>query len=482
MHNNLETANVIKNILWKLLERSASFVITLLIGIILARMLSPSDFGLASMMMVFVNLSMIVVTGGPSNALVQKKNIDEADYSSMFWMNMAIAISIYILLFFLAPFISLFYGYPQLNLMLRVLSINIIIAAINSIQGAYIARNLMFRHYFVSTILGKIASGFVGIGLAFLGEGVWSLIGQSVSLLLFETIILWFKVKRRPLPVLEINRIKALASFSWKIMLMNMIENIGDQFRKLLIAKRYNSESLAYFDKGQLFPANIITNIASSLSAVLFPVLSRRQDNQEKALFLCRRWTAFFTYITFPLFVWMIITARTIIVLLLTVKWLSSTSYMQLASLAFLSWVIEIPVRETLKSLGFANVCLKMQVIKTLLALSVLVLIISSGVQAVAYSIVFCSITNVLISIYYGRKYFGYQFYMLSQDLLPTVIMSTLMGLCVYIVELLEFSLLLTFLIQIIVGCITYISMSCFSKNSNYIAFRNLFNRLIHNR
>lgn len=476
MQSKYGKRSVFKNIAWKLFERGSSLIVTFAVNIVLARLLEPADFGLAAMITVFVTLSQIFVTGGASNALIQKKDADELDFSSMFWVNLGLSALLYAILFVIAPVVSRFYGYVQLVPMLRVLGLNLLFAAVNAIQGAYISRNMLFRHYFYSTLSGKIGSGIVGIGMAFAGLGVWALIGQSLSLLLFESLILWFRVKWRPRKMFSAQRVKALYSFAWKIMLMSFTEAIGDQLRKMFIGKKHTSESLAYYDKGFLFPTNIITNISSSLGSVMFPVLSNAQDEDEgaRAIALCRRWTRLFAYTALPLLFGMIAVAEPLTILVLSKKWLPSVPYMQLACLVYAAWVIEIPIRETIKSMGHATIVLKMQIMKTAFALLSLLAVMNYGVMAIAVSAVVGGGFNIAVSMYYGKKYLAYTPMMLWQDVGNTFLLNVVMGLLVFALSFLSLPNLPLLLLQVLLGIAVYLGFSVLSKNENFVYLKDL--------
>lgn len=468
MENIYGRKSVFNSITWKLFERSSSLAVTFGVTMVLARLLEPSDFGLVAMVMVFVSLSNIFVTSGLGNALIQKKNSDELDFSSMFWLNFFVSIVLYCVLFLVAPFIAGFYNYPQLITILRVLSLSLIIAGINSIQTAFISKNMMFKYYFFSTLSGKIASGILGIVLAFLGFGVWALVAQSLSVTFFETIILWFKVKWRPQKKFSLERVKTLYSFAWKIMLMSFIEAINDQLRNMFIGKKYSSDDLAYYDKGRLLPVNIITNIASSLSAVIFPVLSNSQDDKEKILLMCRRWTNIFSYCALPILAGMIVTAKAIIIILFSAKWLASIPFLQIACGMYMGWVIEVPIRETIKSLGHVDICLKMQIMKTIFSLMVLLSVMNYGVMAIALSGLVCVVFNIAVSAFYGNKYIHYKLAFLLSDIFPAFALSVFMGLVVSVTSLIPLPIFVVLVIQIIVGIVAYISTSIVTRNQSF--------------
>lgn len=468
MEDKYSKKSVVKNISWKLFERGASIAVTFAVTIVLARILNPSDFGLAAIVTVFVTISTIFVTSGLGSGLIQKKDADTLDFSSIFWMNLGVSVFLYLILFLIAPLISEFYGYPQLSLMLRVLSLRILVSAINSIQCAYISKNMMFQYYFFSTLSGKITSGILGIIMALLGFGVWALIVQSLSVIIFETCVLWVKVKWRPKKVFSLERARSLYSFAWKIMLMSFVEVISDQLRNLFIGKKYSSEDLAFYDKGALFPNNIITNIASSLSAVMFPVLSNTQDDIGQALSICRRWLGIFAYCIYPILVGMVIVAEPFITILLTEKWLPSVPYLHLACGVYAVWIIEVPIRETIKSMGYADICLKMQIIKMVFSLVVLLVVIDYGVMAIAVSALVSGIFNIVISAYYGNKYVGYRPLQLFKDIFPTLVINLLMGVCVYLVSLIKIQVVFSLVLQVISGFLTYLVVSVISKNKNF--------------
>lgn len=478
-NNQYGKRSVFVNVGWKLFERSSSLIITFFIQILLARILEPTAFGLAAMVTVFVTLSTIFVSGGLSSSLIQKKDADELDFSSLFWVNLAVSSLLYVILFLASPYISNYFGYSELSPMLRVLSLKLVISAVNSIQTAYISRNMMFRFYFYSTLTGKIASGIVGVFIAVLGGGAWALVGQALSLIFFETIVLWTKVKWRPQRQFSLSRAKVLYSFAWKIMLMTFIEAIKDQTRNMLIGKKYSSEALAYYDKGFLFPTNIVTNISSSLTAVMFPVLSNVQDNNSKALALCRSWLSIFAYSVFPILLGLILTAESLVSVVLTDKWLPAVPFLQLASLTYISWIIEIPIRETLKSFGYASTILHLQIIKTTISLIVLIILMNSGVFIIAASGALLGIFNILISIYVAKIKFNYTFSNVFTDVYQTILLNLLMVVPVYLINTLSVPEYTKLIFQIFIGASFYVVFSIIFKNKNYLYIIGLIKTVI---
>ena len=361
-NRNFQLKNIVNNIAWKFLERGASLAVTFVVNILLARLLDPSDHGLLAMVSVFVTIFQLFVTAGFGTALVQKDDADTLDFSSVFWLNLLFSAILYAILFIAAPFIAEYFGFSVLSPILRVLGIQIIICAVNSIQCAYISRNMLFKNYFLSTLLGKILSGIIGIAFAYYGFGVWALVAQSLALVAVETAVLWFRVKWRPTLEFSWKRGKALFAFAYKVTLAYLILTITDQFRNLIIGKRYTSEDLAFYDKGVLFPNCITTNISTALSAVMYPVLASKQDNSNSSLNACRKWVALFSYCMFPILTGLSVVGSVLIPLLLTSKWEPAIPYLRFACGIYATWVIEVPIRNTIETTGRADVCLKMQI------------------------------------------------------------------------------------------------------------------------
>ncbi len=469
--------SIVKNIMWKFLERCSALLVSFVVTMFLARLLDPSDFGVIAIMNVFVLLLMIFVYDGLGNALVQKKDSDQIDFSSMLWLNLGVSAVIYIGLFVAAPFIAAFFGYPEITAMIRVLSIKIIVSALNSIQMAYVSKNMLFRFYFYSTLTSRIGSGILGITLAFTGFGVWALVAQALSLTVFETIVLWFKVKWRPRKVFSWKRVKPLYSFAWKIMLVRFIEQIQDQYRKMLIGKIYSSSELAYYENGTILPNTLISNVATSTTAVMFPVLSNIQDDRERVLETMRRWIGLFAFGAFPLAAGIIATAKPTIIILFSSKWLPAVPFLILSCIIYSTWALEYPLKDTIKSIGRADVCLWMQIVKSIITVIAITLARNCGVLFIAKVAVGCSIVNVVISMICGSKYLGYKPLMMVKDIYQSVLFYVIMCLCVHFIGLINFNMYALFAVQVIAGVGIYVGLALIMKNNNFKALLNMIKK-----
>jgi teichuronic acid exporter len=280
---------VIESLFWKIMERGGTQGIQYIVQIILARLLLPEDYGIIALVVIFTSVASVFVQSGLNTALIQKKETDETDFSSVFYLSLFIACLIYIFLFFSAPFIAAFYKMPQITPVFRVLSITLFFGAFNSIQNAVVARKLQFKKLFFSSTGAILVSGAVGIYMAYTGFGVWALVGQQLTNQLFITLVLWFTVKWRPQLLFSLVRVKNLFSFGWKLLVSALIDTVYRDLRSLIIGKMYNPAMLGLYNRGQQFPQLVITNIDGSIQAVMLPVLSSQQNNRPRVKNIMRR-------------------------------------------------------------------------------------------------------------------------------------------------------------------------------------------------
>ena len=285
----MKSISVISNLMWKFGERISAQFVTLFVSIVLARLLSPSDYGAIALVTIFITIANVFVVNGFGTALIQKKQADNLDFSSVFYVNILFSLFLYAILFILSPYVASFYNMEILCPVMRVLSLRIPIAAINSIQQAYVSRNMMFKKFFFSTLFGTLLSGIVGCVMAYKGFGIWALVGQYLTNTTVDTIVLWFTVRWRPELKFSFSRVKVLLSYGWKLLLSGLLDTGYQQLRSLIIGKKYTSSDLAYYNQGQKYPELVVVNINTSISSVLFPAISQSQDNIEVVKGMTRR-------------------------------------------------------------------------------------------------------------------------------------------------------------------------------------------------
>lgn len=461
---NVTKSSIISNLFWKFSERMGSQVVSFVVSVVLARLLLPEEFGLIAMVMVFITIANVFVTSGMGNALIQKKDADNLDFSSIFFLNLGISIVLYVIIFVSAPIVAKFYGFEMLTPVMRVLGLSIIVAAINTVQQAYVARNMIFKKFFYSTLGGTLASAVVGIVMAYKGYGVWALVAQYMTNTIVNTIVLWFTVKWRPQLQFSIKRVKGLFSFGWKLLGAGLLTTLNNQLSQLIIGKMYTSSDLAFYNRGLQFPSLIITNINSTISAVMFPVVSTVQDDLERLKTLTRLTIRASSYFVFPMMMGLAVVAEPLIVLLLTEKWLFCVPYLRIGCFVYTTHIIQIAIQNAMQALGRTDIYLKMDIVRQGLYISILISIMKYGVMAIALASVIIGLFSIVMVAIVSKRMIAYGYREHIHDNLPIIIASSIMGLVVYIFQFIGLSNIITLCIQIPVGIILYILLSMLFK------------------
>lgn len=330
MGKNYTNSKVITSLLWKLMERGGTQGVQFIIQIVLARLLVPNDYGIISLIAIFINLAAVFVQSGFSAALIQKKDANETDFSSVFYLSLLVATLLYIILFFTAPIIASFYGVYQLTSVLRVLEITLFFGVFISIQNAVISKRMQFKKLFFSSLGSILVSGAVGIVFAYNGFGVWALVAQQLTNQFMSIVILWFTVKWRPKLLFSIERLKGLFLYGWKLLVSSLLDALYMNLRSLIIGKIYNPAMLGFYNRGDQFPQIIVTNINGSIQSVMLPALSAEQDNTKRVKDMVRRSIVTSSFIVFPMMVGLAVVSEPLVKILLTDKWLPCVPFCRL--------------------------------------------------------------------------------------------------------------------------------------------------------
>ena len=370
--NNL-SKNVFSNFIWRFLERFGAKAVELIVSIILARLLAPEVYGTIALVTVFTTLLNVFVDSGFGNALIQKKDADDLDFSSVFYFNIVICFTLYALMFFCAPYISRFYEMPELTPVIRVLSLTLIISGVKNVQQAYVSRNLLFKKFFFSTIGGTIVAASVGIYLAYRGYGVWALVAQQLTNATIDTLILWITVKWRPKMMFSFYRLSSLLKYGWKLLVSSLIEALYSDVRQLVIGKFYSSSDLAYYNQGNKYPNMLALNINTSIDSVLLPVMSQAQDDRQRVKAMTRRSITTSIYVMAPIMCGMCATANEIVKLLLTEKWLPCVPFFQVFCITYIFYPVHTANLNAIKAMGRSDVYLKLEVAKKIVGALILV-------------------------------------------------------------------------------------------------------------
>lgn len=443
--------------IWRFLERCGAQGVTFLVSVVLARLLDPSVYGTVALVTVFTAILQVFVDSGMGNALIQKKDADDLDFSSVFYFNLSMCLLLYICMFFAAPLIAAFYNMPDLTPVVRVLSLTLIISGVKNIQQAYVSRNMLFKKFFFATLGGTLGAAVIGIWMAWKGYGVWALVAQHLFNATLDTIILWVTVKWRPKRAFSLERLKGLFSYGWKLLVSALLDTGYNNLRSLIIGKLYTSADLAFFNRGKQFPNLIVTNINTSIDSVLLPTMSREQDNRDRVRDMTRRAIKTCTFIMMPLMMGLAVCAVPLIRIILTDKWLPAAFFLRVFCFTFAFYPIHTANLNAIKAMGRSDLFLKLEVIKKVVSIAALVSTMFISVEAMALALPVTSILGQIINSWPNRKLLDYSYRAQLLDMLPQIGLSAVMGAIIFLIQFLRLSDVATLLIQVPLGALIYI-------------------------
>ena len=467
MSNN---PSLLSNLVWKFSERTLSQLIKLVIAIILARILGPRDYGLVGMVTVFIALSYVIIDGGFNNALIQKKNADALDFSTVLYFSITFSLVIYALLFFSAPYIAAFYGdgYEELTPILRVLGLQVVIYSMNSVQQAYVAKRMMFKKFFFATTWATVISGALGLYMAYNGYGVWALVWQGIVAAFFELIVLYIVTRKRPLLAFSMQRLKGLFRYGVNIFAGSILISIYTEMRALIIGKLYTPQDLGFYTKGRAYPNLVVTNINNSIGAVLFPKISQEQNDLEKVKATTRKSIRFSAYVMFPFMLGLAAVAEPLIRLLLTDKWVPCVPLLQWFCVVYLFQPIHTANIQAIKAIGRSDIFLKLEILKKTLELLSLIAVMWISVEAIVINMAVMTTLFTFINAYPNRKLINYTYKEQFNDMVNPLLMTAVMVAVMASVCLLVSNDLLLLVLQIIIGMLVYVLLSAMTNNKEY--------------
>ena len=445
-------------LIWRYAERCGAQGIQFIVSIVLARLLTPSDYGVIGLIAVFISVAQVFAISGLGQALVQKKNADKTDFSTVFYFSLVFSVVLYGVLFLCAPLIAGFYKAEVLTPVVRVLGISVIIAAINSVQQAYVQKTMQFKRFFWATLGGTMVSAFVGICLAYKGFGVWALVGQQLTNQVIDTIVLWCTVKWRPVLAFSFKRMKGLFSYGWKLLCSAVLDTIYNNIYSLIIGKFYSSSDLGYYNRGKQFPMLIISNINSSIDSVLFPVLSEVQNERERLKAMMRRSIVTSTFLIFPAMAGLAAVAKPLTILLLTEKWLPAVPFIQFCCFTYALWPIQTANLQAIKAVGRSDIYLKVEIIKKIIGIGVLVATLPFGLYVMMWGRCVAALVSLFINAYPNKKLLGYSYAEQIKDVMPSAILSLLMCLLIIFINRLKVNILIVLVFQVIAGVLIYVA------------------------
>ena len=461
---------VTKSLFWKFLERCTAQLCTLIIGIVLARLLAPDDFGALSILLVFVNLSVILTEAGFNSALIQKADTDDLDYGTVLIISLLIASVLYALLFFLSPFIASFYSYPGLDSTMKVIALVLYPNAIKSVFTAKVSREFKFRHFFYANLCGSFVAGVAGVIMAYAGYNLWALVTQQLLSSLIICTLLRIQLKWWPALKYSSERARRLFSFGWKLMVANMADTLFADIRTLIVGKAFNTNTLGFYTQAKQYPQAISTNINSSIGSVMLPALSSVQDNIETVKSMTRRAIKTSTYLVFPVLMGFAAISDSFVLLVLSEKWAPSIILIKILCTMFLFEPLITINSQARNAIGKSGIHLIIVTIGKTTDIGILLFswLVFNTIESIAIGQVVSSAINAILGGVINKRLIGYKIKEQIIDVMPNLLLSGIMFGTVSVITLLHWPYFVTLVTQILVGGIVYFTLSKLFKNQSY--------------
>lgn len=462
----MEVKSFGKSFSWDYLDKITTQGLSLIISVVLARLIAPSEYGVIAMANIFIVVLDTFVNPGFSSALIQKKSPDSVDYSTVFWCNTVVSAVLYVVIFLAAPFIEAFYKIDRLALVIRVLAITLPFAGVNSIIVAYMRKNMLYKRYFFASLLGTVISGAAAIVMAYLGYGVKALVVYSLGNCILDTFFSMLIIRWRPTFEFSKNELKELYSFGGKMLYIKFIDIIYQELSGLIIGKKYGPTDLSNYNKGNVYPKTIMSSISMSVSDVLFPLFSNIQDKKDELAASLKRACKICDFVIYPMAMGLMACGDNFIKVLLTEKWLSCVPYLRIACFYYLCTPSSGIIYQVIKALGKSGLLLKLEFIKKIYSIGLMILsiLVFDSPLAITTSIVVSGFISLIINLNIISRCVDYRIRDYLVGIFPTVIITAVMALAVISLNIFNFGVFITLVLQVIVGVIVYVGLAWLFK------------------
>ena len=466
---------------WTSIQKFSKMGIQFISGIILARLLTPYDYGCIGMLMIFIVLAESFIDGGFGSALIQKKRPTQEDYSTIFFWNIAMAAVLYVILYFSAPAIAKFYKIPLLCSVLRVQGIILFIYAFNIVQRNQLRKNLDFKALSLVTIVTSVIALIVTIVMAYLGFGVWSLVVQLILTAAIPAIVFWFYVKWRPQWIFSWKSFRELFSFGFFMFLAHILNQFGQQIQGLLIGKFFNPTTMGYYSKAQGTEKLASLSISSIMTQVTYPLYAEIQDDRKSMGNMIKRITMTLAYFSFPMLFLLLLLAKPLFVLLYSDRWIHSVPFFQVLCIAGLAGCLQSINLQAISAIGKSRTMFVWTLIKRIVGISAMVLgLLAWGMKGLLLGVVFNYWFSYFVNIGLVSKHIGYKWYQQIRDLLPVAIASSFITLITFGAGmLLHLDMYQDGLIKLLIYVFLYVGWSLFFKPEAYRYSLNIFSTLM---
>lgn len=444
----------IHGVIWSLIDNVSSSGVIFFVGIILARLLTPEEYGVMAMVSIFIAISNSIIDSGFSSALIRKVKVKPIEYNTVFYFNLLISLLLYICLFFISPFITLFFREPILCEVMRVIGLILIINALSIIPYTIFVREINFKTQTIISLIASVGSGVIGVWMAFSGQGVWSLVGQQLGRQCLNTLFLWFFCHWKPTVSFSMTAFKEMFGFGSKLLLSGLLDTIYKDIYYIVIGRCFSSSILGQYTRAKQFSMVFSTNLTTVVQRVSFPVLSSIQDDSIRLREAYRKVIKSTMLVSFACMLGLAAIAKPLLILLISDKWLPAVYFLQIVCFSNMLYPLHAINLNILKVKGRSDVFLKLEVIKKVLAIFPILVGVYLGIEMMLWGSVIISVISYFLNAYYSASLINYSVYEQLKDIFPSFIVSLGVGFLMWSISLLSISYYLMLIIQLSTGFI----------------------------
>jgi len=442
----------VKGIGWSAIDNVIQYSVSFVVSIVLARLLTPDDYGLIGIIAIFTTICTSLINGGFTNALIRKKDVSDADYNTTFIVNLGMSLILYAIIFVCSPLIASFFGRDELVLLTRISSIGIVVGALAIVQHTRLTKRIDFKTQAKITVIASVISGVVGIVMAVLGFGVWSLVAQSLTSQLLKTVLLWFFNRWVPVFRFSTNSFKDLFGFGWKMMVSSLIDNIWKELYQVVVGKFYSPATLGQYTRAKQFSQLFSNNLTTVIQRVTFPVLSDIQDDSNRMLIAYRRIIRITMFVTANCMLFLGAISEPLLYCLIGPKWHEAATYLPLICLAGSLYPLHAVNLNMLQVQGRSDLFLGLEIIKKTIAIGPLTVGAFVGIMPMLYTNLIVCIIAFFLNSYYSGKLLGYTSWMQLKDIAPSYGIAAIVSVSVWCLNLIPVTNWLILPIQIVIG------------------------------
>ena len=458
----------VHGVAWSAADNVSQYIVSFIVSIVLARLLTPDDYGLLGIVAIFTSICTALINGGFANALIRKKEVTDDDYNTAFIVNLTLSVLFYAIIYMCAPLIADFFHREELVLLTRISSLGLIIGALAIVQQTRITKRIDFKTQTKITIIASITSGVIGIIMALIGCGVWSLVVQGLLNLGLRTVMLWFFNHRRPRLQFSITSFKDLFGFGWKIMVSSLLDTIWKELYQVVVGKFYSPATLGQYTRSKQFSQLFSSNLTNVVQRVTFPVLSNMQDDKKRLLIAYRKIIKLTMFITAVCMLFLGAVSEPLLYCLIGPKWNEAASYLPLICLAGSLYPLHAINLNMLQVQGRGDLFLGLEIIKKTVALLPLGVGIFVGIIPMLYVNLLASVVCYFLNSYYSGRIVGYNSWMQIKDFAPSYGVAMTIALSVWFLKYLPFSNWAILSLQMLVGIIVFIMVCKMTKMEEY--------------